>query len=31
MIDYALISTDRQLDVELTKFLAQRLAMGRQH
>jgi uncharacterized protein (DUF58 family) len=31
MIDYAMISTDKQLDVELTKFLAQRLAMGRQH
>ena len=31
MVDYALISTDKQLDVEMTKFLAQRLAMGRQH
>jgi len=31
MIDYVQISTDRQLDVELTKYLASRLAMGRQH
>ncbi len=31
MIDYVQISTDRQLDVELTRYLASRLAMGRQH
>ena len=31
MINYPLIPTDKQLDVELTRFLAQRLAMGRQH
>ena len=26
MIDYCLIRTDKQLDVELTKYLAKRLA-----
>ncbi|MBI2932979.1 MAG: DUF58 domain-containing protein [Planctomycetes bacterium] len=31
MVDYVQISTDRQLDVELTKYLASRLATGRQH
>lgn len=29
MVDYCRITTDRQLDVELSKYLAQRLAMGR--
>lgn len=31
MVDYVQISTDRQLDVELTKYLAGRLAMGKHH